>query len=447
MCASDTTVSLTPQPSDQPRPHVALFVSGGIAAYKACEVLRELQKQGCDVRVAMTHSATQLVGSQTFEALSGSSVLLDLFSDTSSPIAHIELAEWADMALICPATANAIAKLAHGIADDAVSTTLLACEGPCVVAPAMNLHMWGNPATQANIETLRSRGVVIVGPGSGRLACGDAGAGKLADVDQIVAAALVQLYATGDLAGRHILVTAGPTHETIDPVRFLSNASSGKMGYAIAAAAAAHGAHVTLISGPVELPVPAGVGVVRVTTAREMYDATVDAFEYADAAILAAAVSDYRPTTAADHKLKKSHEPLDTLKLVETDDILRDISKQRGKRIVIGFAAETSDVVENAQHKLARKGCDLIVANDVSREDSTFGSDTDCVTFVTPHAVEQLEPMPKTAVAELLMAKLVELLHNEQPPQTPQASEPEATVAMPTQAQRDSSTTNKKASQ
>ena len=403
-------MSASTDPFAAPAPKVALFVTGGIAAYKACEVLRGLQKAGCDVRVAMTEAATRLVGPATFEALSGHPVALGLFDDATGPIPHIDLAEWADIALVCPATADVMAKMAHGIADDIVSTTLLACQGPFVVAPAMNVHMWRNPATKANVETLEGRGVILVGPDSGRLACGDVGEGKLADVSQIVAAALFRIRATGDLAGKHVVVTAGPTHEAIDPVRYLSNASSGKMGYAIAAAAAAHGARVTLISGPVSLPVPAGCGIVRVTTASEMLDAARDAFACADAAILAAAVSDYRPEKPADHKLKKASEPLDSVKLVENDDILAELSHERGDRIVIGFAAETSDVIEHARQKLARKGCDLIVANDVSRSDSTFGSDTDRVTLVSPHDVEQLECLPKTEVAEAIVRKLAAML-------------------------------------
>ena len=389
---------------------VALFVTGGIAAYKACEVLRGLQKQGCEVRVCMSASATKLVGPRTFEALSGHRVTLDLFEDETSPIPHIELAEWADLALVCPATANVMAKMAHGLADDVVSTTLLACPAPKLVAPAMNVHMWESLATQANVETLRQQGILFVGPVVGRLACGDVGTGKLAEVEQVVAAAMFRLRAAGDLTGKHIVVTAGPTHEAIDPVRYLSNASSGKMGYAIAEAAAAHGAHVTLISGPVSLPVPTGVGIVRVTTAAEMLDATKDAFELADAAILAAAVSDYRPATEADHKLKKATEPLDEVKLVENDDILATLSKNRGERIVIGFAAETGNVIERARQKLARKGCDLIVANDVSRADSSFGSDTDTCALVSPHGVEQLDTMPKTEVAEVIIRKLATML-------------------------------------
>lgn len=391
-------------------PRVALYVSGCIAAYKACEVLRGLQKAGCEVRVAMTAAAERLVGPTTFRALTGREVIDDLFSCAESPIAHIDLAEWSDLALVCPATANVLARLAHGITDDAVTSSLLATTAPVIVAPAMNVHMWQNPATQDNVATLRSRGVQIVEPASGRLACGEVGEGRLADVDVIVAAALARVRAHGDLAGRHVVITAGPTHEAIDPVRYLSNASSGKMGYALAAAAAAHGARVTLVSGPVSLDVPVGVGIVRVTSAREMLEAATDAFACADAAILAAAVSDYRPESSADHKLKKDAEPLDGLRLVENPDILAELSRIRGDRVVIGFAAETADVIEAARRKLARKGCDLIVANDVSRPDSTFGSDTDRVALVSAHDVEQLEVMPKAQVADAVVTRLASML-------------------------------------
>ncbi len=394
-------------------PKVALFVTGGIAAYKACEVLRGLQKGGCEVRVCMSENATKLVGPTTFEALSGHHVTLSVFGDGQSPIPHIELSEWADLALVCPATANVIAKMAAGIADDAVSTTLLACSCPVVVAPTMNVHMWQNAATQANVRTLAQRGVQFVGPATGRLACGDVGVGKLEAVDVIVSAALARVRAHGSLAGKRVVITAGPTHEPIDPVRYLSNASSGKMGYALAEAATAHGAEVTLVSGPVSQPKPTGVTLVSVTTASEMLVATQKAFEGADAAILAAAVSDYRPAKTSDHKLKKAADPLDGLELVENEDILATISANRGARKVIGFAAETNDVIENARAKLERKGCDLIVANDVSREDSTFGADTDLVTLVGNQYEEELPLMAKSEVAEAIIERLVTMLGTE----------------------------------
>lgn len=393
------------------QPQVALFVSGGIAVYKACEVLRNLQKAGCDVRVCMSEAATKMVGPQTFEALSGHHVLLDVFGDQVSPIPHIELAEWADIALVCPATANTLAKMACGIADNALSSTLLACTCPVVVAPAMNVHMWQNAATQANVSLLKERGIVFAGPAMGRLACGDTGFGKLAQPEQISNLVLAELLSSEkDLVGKSVVITAGPTHEAIDPVRYLANASSGKMGYALACAAAAHGAYVTLISGPSELLDPAGVKVVRVTSAQEMFEATKDAFTSADATILAAAVADYRPTTVSNHKMKKDSEPLDELKLTENTDILATLSATKGSRVVIGFAAETNDLVSHAQAKLERKGCDMIIANDVSASDSTFGSDTDAIVFVDAEGAVGLPCMPKREAAEAIVSQLALML-------------------------------------
>ena len=389
---------------------MALLVCGGIAAYKSCEVLRGLQKAGCEVRVAMTDAATKFVGPATFRALTGREIILDLFSCAETPIAHVELAEWSDLVLVCPATANVMGKVANGIADDAVSSTMLACGGKAVMVPAMNVHMWRNAAVQANARTLRSRGIEVLEPAHGRLACGDVGEGKLPEVSDIVAAALSRLTTERDLEGRRVVITAGPTHEPIDPVRYLSNASSGKMGYALAAACAAHGAAVTLVSGPVAIAAPASVDVVRVTTAAQMLDATCEAFDEADAAILAAAVSDYRPAHAANHKLKKGMEPLERIELVENEDILATLSASRGNRVVIGFAAETDDVIEHARAKLARKGCDLIVANDVSRADSTFGSETDRVAFVGTDGVEHLETMSKARIADAIATRLSAML-------------------------------------
>lgn len=396
--------------SSDTRRKVALFVSGGIAAYKACEVLRLLQKAGCDVRVAMTESATKLVGPKTFEALSGHAVSLSVFEDDETPIPHIELSEWADLALVCPASANVIAKLAHGLADDLVSTTLLAFDGPVVVAPAMNTRMWNNPATQANVETLRSRGMCLVGPDAGRLACGDTGTGKLSTPSQIAGAALAHMACTCTLCGRHVLVTAGPTHEAIDSVRYLANASSGKMGYALAEACVAAGAQVTLVSGPTSLDAPAGVSLVSVTSASQMLDAAQLAFSGCDAAILSAAVADYRPERAADHKLKKAAEPLDEVRLVENPDILATLCSSRTGQVVFGFAAETDNLIAHAQAKLERKGCDLIVANDVSQACSTFGSDTNKVFLVSEAQVQELPCLPKREVAARVVAALASRL-------------------------------------
>lgn len=407
--------------TDAGAPHVLVAVTGGVAAYKACEVVRGLQKVGCDVRVTMTAEATAFVGPTTFEALTHHGVLTGLFAtghEADDPIAHITAAEWADAALVVPATANAIAKLACGIADDALTTALLALPAtkPMLVAPAMNVHMWQAAATQANVATLAARGVQIVSPETGRLACGDVGEGKLASVDVIVAATLAALRppAEGPLSGRRIVITAGPTHEAIDPVRFIGNRSSGKMGFALAKAAVAAGAQVTLVAGPCDQSTPAGADRVDVVSAAQMYEATNAAFADADAAICAAAVADYTPAAPADHKLKKGREELDHIDLVRTTDILAALSADKGDRVVVGFAAETNDLIANAQAKLARKGCDLIVANDVSRADSAFGSDTDRVTFVTADGCEELPTLTKARVADEIVKKVVALLSDRQ---------------------------------
>ena len=384
------------------RGRVLLAVCGGIAAYKACEVLRALQKSGCEVRVTMTEDATRFVGPVTFEALSGAPVATSLYDYPGSAIPHISLAEWADVAVVAPATANVLAKMACGIADDCLTTTLLACACPVLVAPGMNVHMWQNPATQANVSTLRERGVRFVGPDSGRLACGEVGEGKLASVDEVVEAALA-LLAPRDLAGLRVLVNAGPTHEAIDPVRYIANRSTGKMGYAIAAAAARRGAEVTLVSGPTSLVTPADVRRVDVVSAAQMHDAMLAAFDAADVAICSAAVADYTPVAPADHKLKKSHEHLDAIQLAETADILADLCATKGARVVVGFAAETDDLLAHAQEKLDHKGADLIVANDVSRPESTFGADTNRVALVTANGIEQLDTMPLANVADAIL--------------------------------------------
>ena len=395
----------SPRPAGERRPHVLLAVCGGIAAYKACEVLRGLQKAGCDVRVTMTEDAERFVGAATFEALSGAPVATSLYDYPGSAIPHIELAEWADAAVVVPATANVMAKLACGIADDCLTTTLLACSCPVLVAPGMNVHMWQNAATQANAATLRGRGVSFVGPDSGRLACGDVGEGKLAGVGEIVGAALALLEGAGakDLAGLRVLVNAGPTHEAIDPVRYIANRSTGKMGFALAAAAARRGAEVTLVAGPVTLDTPADVRRIDVESAAQMHDAMLAEFGRADAAICSAAVADYTPAAPADHKLKKGREHLDAIELTETADILADLCAAKDGRIVVGFAAETDDLIAHAQEKLRRKGADLIVANDVSRPESTFGADTNRVALVSAAGVEQLETLPLPAVADAIL--------------------------------------------
>lgn len=395
--------------SGEGRPCVLLCVTGCIAAYKSCEVLRLLQKAGCRVKVLMTENATRFVGPATFRALTNEPVAVGLFDDPADPIHHISLAKEADLALVAPATANVIAKMAAGIADDLMSTTLLATKAPILVAPAMNTGMWTAAATQENLAVLRRRGVRFIEPDAGRLACGDVGAGKLAPVDQIARAALAALAPERPLAGERVLVTAGGTQEAIDPVRFIGNRSSGKFGYAIAEEAARRGAAVTLVSGPTALPTPTGVERVDVRSAAEMHDAVAARFEEATVLIAAAAVADYRPVSAADHKLKKTAEHLDAIELTETVDILAAMSARAGDRTVIGFAAETDDVIRHAQEKLARKGCDALVANDVSRSDSGFGTDDIAVFWVTAAGAEELPLMSKHAAAAEILTRVAGL--------------------------------------
>ena len=361
----------------------------------------------------MTKAACEFVGPITFEALTHEKVLVDLFEENDDPIAHITFSDWADVAVVCPATGNVMAKMVAGIADDALTATLLACDCPVLVAPAMNVRMWKNAATQANVQVLRDRGVHVVMPDTGLLACGDIGEGKLAPVEDIANAVLQVAKGASrpqDLAGKTIVINAGPTREAIDPVRFIANASTGKMGYAIATEALARGAKVRLVSGPVSIEAPAGAEVIPVVSAAQMLEASLEAFEGADAAICTAAVADYTPKRKADHKLKKSVERLDIIELVETEDILAALSARKGKRVVIGFAAETNDLISYAQAKLARKGCDLIVANDVSRKDSTFGADTSKISFVSADGVEELETMPLPEVARAIIDRLAHLL-------------------------------------
>lgn len=388
-------------------------VTGCIAAYKSCEIVRLLQKAGVRVKVLMSEHATLFVGPTTFRALTHETVAVGLFDDPQDPIHHISLAQEPDVVLVAPATANVMAKMAHGIADDLLSTTLLATNRPIVIAPAMNTGMWEAAATQENLSTLIARGCEIVQPACGRLACGDVGSGKLASVEDIAQRTLEVLGrtiagdASGNLAqecagllqGKHVVVTAGGTQESIDPVRYIGNRSSGKFGYAIASAAHAMGARVVLVSGPTNLPCPDGVRRIDVVSADDMFQAVDAAFDGADILVCAAAVADYTPVRKADHKLKKANERLDCIELVETRDILASMSACKGDRVVVGFAAETDNLIEYASSKLASKGCDAIVANDVSRHDSTFGSDTDKVTWITADGVEELPCMPKNEAA------------------------------------------------
>lgn len=388
---------------------VLLCVTGCIAAYKSCEIARALQKAGVRVKVCMTEHATSFVGPTTFRALTREEVAVDLFDNPSDPIHHISLAKEPDVVLVAPATANVVAKVAHGQADDLLTTTVLATDAPVVVAPAMNVGMWQAEATQKNIATLEQRGFDIVRPATGYLACGDTGEGKLADVDDIVARTLVALETSQALAGERVLITAGGTREAIDPVRYIGNRSSGKMGHALARAARAMGAEVTLVTASTQLSIPFGVEGVRVESAAQMLDAVSQRFDACTMLICAAAVADYAPAHQAPHKLSKADGELTHIDLVKTADILAEMSRVKGKRVVIGFAAETNDLVRRARAKLERKGCDAIVANDVSRAESTFGSDTNAVTWVSSQGVEELPCTGKQALAFELLRRAVAL--------------------------------------
>lgn len=390
-----------------------LCITGCIAAYKSCEITRQLQKAGIRVKVCMTEHATAFVGPTTFRALTHEEVAVGLFDDPADPIHHISLAKEPDAVLIAPATANVLAKIAHGVADDLLTTTVLATDAPVVIAPAMNVGMWQADATCRNIRELEDRGYDIVRPATGYLACGDTGEGKLADVDDIVARALLALEMSDSLAGERVIVTAGGTREAIDPVRYIGNRSTGKMGHAIARAARAMGAEVTLVTASTSLSVPYGVTGVRVESAAQMHAAVSERFDDCTMLVCAAAVADYTPAHPATEKLSKADVVLSSVELVKTRDILADMSARKGDRIVIGFAAETNNLVDRARAKLGRKGCDAIVANDVSRDDSTFGSDTDSVLWVTGENVEQLPCMGKQSLAFDLLRRAVSLKSQE----------------------------------
>lgn len=392
---------------------VVLGVTGGIAAYKACEILRLLQKQGMDVFVVMTKNATRFVAPLTFETLSGHPVAVDTFERPATwEVEHIALAKRADLFLIAPATANIIAKLACGIADDMLSTTVLATRAPVMIAPAMNTGMWENPATQDNLRTLMARGVRVVAPASGHLACGDSGAGKLEDVEVIVRQAVQVLQGSQrrDMEGLRVMVTAGPTREPLDPVRYISNRSSGKMGYAIARAAARRGAQVTLLSGPVSLPKPEGVEVVPILTTQELLERAGERVDAQDVLIQAAAPADYRAKEIAPQKIKKQGGAGMTLELVENPDVAAALGQRKQPhQVFVGFAAETNDVQAHARDKLARKNLDMIVANDVTRPGAGFDVNTNIVTLMTGEGSIALELMTKDEVAQRILDRVLEL--------------------------------------
>lgn len=393
---------------------IALGVTGGIAAYKAAEIVRLLQDRGIRVQVIMTRAAQEFVRPLTFAALSGEKVITSMFSpgeedeaNIDSAIEHISVAQSIDALLVAPATADILAQFAQGIASDFLTTLYLATTAPVVVAPAMNVNMWNHPATQASLEVLRRRGVKIVEPGSGYLACGMTGQGRLADIEAIVAAVLEALGASQDLSGETILVTAGPTREKIDPVRYLTNRSSGRMGYALAEGALRRGARVLLVSGPTNLTPPDGAEVTRVESAEEMRDAALHLFPQATIVVKTAAVSDYRPKSAVGQKIKRKGAV--TLELEATPDILKELSQKKTSQIVVGFAAETENVLENARQKLLSKNLDAIVVNDVSRDGVGFDSDRNAVTIITHDEVVEVPETTKWEVAQRVLDQIVKL--------------------------------------
>ena len=396
------------------KPNVALGVSGGIAAYKAIEVLRGLQRAGCNVRVAMTKRACEFVQPLTFRALSGSHVVVDDYApDNPDPIAHITFAQTTDLLIVAPATANIIAKFANGVADDFLTSTYLACFAPVLIAPAMNTTMWEHPATQRNLQKLRDDGVHIIEPDAGEMACGTIGPGRLSEPDRIVAAALDLLRAAQkkDLTGERLLITVGATREEIDPVRFISNRSSGRMGFALAEAALKRGGDVTVVAGITTVDPPAGVKVVRALSAAEMDEAVERESKNASVFIGAAAIADYRPARRADQKIKKTEESV-TLTLERTPDVLANVaaSRQNGM-LVVGFAAETENVIANAREKLRSKKLDAIVANDVTRSDSGFDSRTNAITIITARNNDPLElpTLSKSEAANRILDCIVSL--------------------------------------
>ena len=387
--------------------HILLGVTGGIAAYKSCELIRALVKMNAGVRVVMSDAATKFVTPLTFETLTEHPVSIDPFENRT---VHIDLARWADCILVCPATLNTIGKIANGIADNLLTTLISAATEPVIICPAMNVEMYRNPLFQTNVKKLADNQYHFVDPGQGELACGEHGWGRLAEVKDIIDALKSVLLGTQDLAGTRVTVTAGPTRESIDPVRMLTNHSSGKMGFALAEAAALRGADVTLISGPTELEPMNGIGIVSVESAQQMHDAVFDKWDITDVLIMAAAVSDYRPSQMSTHKLKKKDDEsgLD-LKLERTPDILYEAGMQKGKRLLVGFALETENGVENARKKLAKKNLDYIVLNNALEEGAGFRSDSNRVTILSKEGAEAVElpSLSKQAVAEKIIDMII----------------------------------------
>jgi phosphopantothenoylcysteine decarboxylase/phosphopantothenate--cysteine ligase len=389
---------------------IVLGITGGIAAYKAADLASKLTQTGATVKVVMTKSATEFVAPLTFWSVTGQEVTTEMFGPSAKPgITHITLADAADVVAIVPATANIMAKLAAGIADDMLTCVVLATKAPIIIAPAMHSNMCENPVTQDNLNKLKARGFVIVEPEYGRLASGAMGMGRLAEVGKIISTIQQVLGRSGDLAGKRVVVTAGGTQEAIDPVRFIGNRSSGKMGYAVAEAARDRGAQVTLITAPTALPDPAGVDIVRITSAAQMKEAVTKATTQVDALIMAAAVADYQPKSAAQQKIKKEATGADlNLELVRTPDTLAEV---KGNFIKVGFAAESENLIANAKEKLERKQVDLFVANDITAADSGFGVDTNKVTLIDKKGnIEDLPLMTKREVADRVLDRVVGLL-------------------------------------
>ncbi len=392
---------------------IVLGVTGGIAAYKSCEVVSRLVKLGAEVSVVMTRNATQFVTPLTFESLANRPVVSDTFERPETwEVEHIALAKRADVFVVAPATANFVGKFANGIADDMLTTTVIATRAPVLIAPAMNDGMWENVAVRENMDKLTSRGVRTVGPNEGRMACGTSGMGRMAEPAEIVEAIERILRAKEDLKGLKVLVTAGPTREKIDPVRYITNRSSGKMGYAIARAAAMRGAEVTLVSGPVNLMPPSGVNLVPVETTLDLHDRMAELAPKADIVIQSAAAADYRMAEIVAEKIKKSAgEPM-TLTLVENPDVARMVGQgKRADQTFVGFAAETNNVVENARGKIERKNCDLLVANDVTKPGAGFDVDTNIASLITRESVEDLPLMSKDELADRILDRVLALRH------------------------------------
>ena len=394
-----------------PGKRILLIISGGIAAYKSLDLIRRLRERGASVRCVVTESATQFVTPLSVSALSGDKVYKELFSLTDeAEMGHIQLSRDADLIVVAPATANILAKMAQGVGDDLATTILLATNKDIMVAPAMNVRMWEHPATQNNISILKSRKVIFTGPTEGIMGCGEFGEGRMAEPADISEAIDAYFYTYAPLAGRHAIVTSGPTYEAIDPVRYIANRSSGKQGHAIASALAARGARTTLITGPTHEPNPTGVDIIRINSAQNMLNAALAALP-ADIAVCAAAVADWRPKDIKDQKIKKRGGTKSvSLNIVENPDILRTLAHSENQRphLVVGFAAETHDLIDNAMTKLGHKGCDWIIANNVSPETGTFGGDENKVHFITGEEIEDWPPLAKTEVADRLVERITE---------------------------------------